>query len=99
MFFRRGAVIARAARLSATAFCLMVGVVTCVNLRAAPDDANRKLPGVVVTRPDGDGGSVPLDMRPMLASDSAYFLAHPLMVPVEGVQPSQLTDTFHAARS
>jgi murein DD-endopeptidase MepM/ murein hydrolase activator NlpD len=38
-------------------------------------------------------------MRPMLASDSAYFRAHPLMVPVEGVSPSALTDTFHEARS
>jgi peptidoglycan LD-endopeptidase LytH len=38
-------------------------------------------------------------MRPMLASDSAYFLAHPLMIPVEGVKPSELTDTFHEPRS
>jgi murein DD-endopeptidase MepM/ murein hydrolase activator NlpD len=38
-------------------------------------------------------------MIPMLASDSAYFREHPLMVPVEGIQPSQLTDTFHEARS
>jgi murein DD-endopeptidase MepM/ murein hydrolase activator NlpD len=38
-------------------------------------------------------------MRPLLGSDSAYFLEHPFMVPVEGVNPSQLTDTFHAARS
>jgi len=42
---------------------------------------------------------VRLDLRPMLASDSAYFLAHPLMVPVEGVRPSELRDTFHEARS
>jgi len=55
------------------------------------------MPPVVVTRPDGDG--LPLDMRPMLASDSAYFRAHPLMVPVEGVMPRELTDTFHEARS
>ena len=35
----------------------------------------------------------------MLGSDSAYFRAYPLMVPVEGVQPRDLRDTFHAARS
>ena len=56
------------------------------------------MPPVVVTRPDGDG-NLPLDMRPMLASDSAYFRAHPLMVPVEGVEPRELTDTYHQARS
>lgn len=54
---------------------------------------------MVVTKPDGDGASVRLDMRPMLPSDSAYFRAHPLMVPVEGAEPSELTDTYHAARS
>lgn len=35
----------------------------------------------------------------MLGSDSAYFKAYPLMVPVEGIEPRQLRDTFHAARS
>jgi murein DD-endopeptidase MepM/ murein hydrolase activator NlpD len=34
----------------------------------------------------------------MLGSDSAYFRAYPLMVPVEGVQPRDLRDTFHATR-
>jgi murein DD-endopeptidase MepM/ murein hydrolase activator NlpD len=98
VFFRRSGIIARALRLSATIFCVMVGVVTCVNLRAAPDDSKR-LPGVVVTQPDGDVGPVRPDLRPMLASDSAYFREHPLMVPVEGISPSELTDTYHAARS
>jgi murein DD-endopeptidase MepM/ murein hydrolase activator NlpD len=78
--------------------CVMVGVVTCVNVRAAPDDS-RRLPGVVVTQPDGEAGTVRPDMRPLFGSDSSYFLGHPFMVPVEGVNPSQLTDTFHAARS
>ncbi len=54
------------------------------------------MPPVLVTKPDGD---VRLDMRPMLASDSAYFRDHPLMVPVEGVSPSALTDTYHQTRS
>jgi murein DD-endopeptidase MepM/ murein hydrolase activator NlpD len=35
----------------------------------------------------------------MLGSDSAYFRAHPLMVPVEGVEPRSLKDTFHEGRS
>lgn len=38
-------------------------------------------------------------MRPMLGSDSAYFRDHPLMVPVEGVLPSALRDTYHEGRS
>ena len=51
---------------------------------------------MVVTRPAGD---VRVDMAPLLASDSAYFQQHPLMVPVEGILPASLTDTFHEARS
>jgi peptidoglycan LD-endopeptidase LytH len=39
------------------------------------------------------------DMRPMSAADSGYFRMHPLMVPVEGVSPSALRDTYHEARS
>ncbi len=35
----------------------------------------------------------------MLGADSAYFRAYPLMVPVEGVEPRSLRDTFHEARS
>ena len=35
----------------------------------------------------------------MLPADSAYFRAHPLMIPVEGVNPAELTDTYHQARS
>ena len=35
----------------------------------------------------------------MLGSDSAYFRGHPLMVPVEGVSPSELRDTYHEGRS
>jgi len=54
------------------------------------------MPPVVVNRPE-DG--TPLDMRPMLPADSAYFREHPLMVPVEGVQPGALRDTYHEARS
>ncbi len=91
--------VARSARVAATLFCLVIGATTCVNLRAPSEATAKKMPPVLVTRPDGDVGSVRPDMRPMLPSDSAYFRAHPLMVPVEGVQPSELTDTYHAARS
>ena len=35
----------------------------------------------------------------MSAADSAYFRMHPLMVPVEGVPPAALRDTYHEARS
>ena len=54
------------------------------------------MPPVVVTKPDD---SMPVDMRPMLPADSAYFQSHPLMVPVEGVVPAALTDTYHEGRS
>src|SRR3954463_5529082 len=91
--------VARVLRRGATRFCMVVAVATCVNLRASTDENTPRLPPVVVSRPGDSNSSVPLDMRPMLASDSAYFRAHPLMVPVEGVMPSQLTDTFHEARS
>lgn len=35
----------------------------------------------------------------MLGSDSAYFRARPLMVPVEGVEPRSLRNTYHEARN
>ena len=76
-------------------FCALAAA-TCVNFHTPTEATSKRMPPVVVTRPD-DG--LPLDMRPMLASDSAYFRAHPLMVPVEGVMPRELTDTFHEARS
>jgi murein DD-endopeptidase MepM/ murein hydrolase activator NlpD len=84
-------------RACATLFCAVIGATTCVNLRA-PIDA-KKMPPVVVSEPDGNIGAMRPDMRPMLPADSAYFRGHPLMVPVEGVTPSELTDTFHEARS
>jgi murein DD-endopeptidase MepM/ murein hydrolase activator NlpD len=77
-------------------FCALLGAGACVKLRAPNEATTTRMPPVVVTRPDGD---VRPDLRPMLASDSAYFRAHPLMVPVEGVSPSSLTDTYHEARS
>ena len=95
-FCERGAGVARAARLCATLFCAVVGATTCVNLHASDGTSAKRMPPVVVSRPEDP---VPLDMRPMLASDSAYFRAHPLMVPVEGVEPRELTDTYHQARS
>ncbi|HEY3133910.1 MAG TPA: M23 family metallopeptidase [Gemmatimonadaceae bacterium] len=97
-FCERCASVARISRLCATLFCGVVGTATCVNLREPHDATTRRMPPAVVTRPDGDG-NLPLDMRPMLASDSAYFRAHPLMVPVEGVEPRELTDTYHQSRS
>ena len=57
------------------------------------------MPPVVVTRAGDDGTVGRAGTRPMLASDSAYFREHPLMVPVEGIEPRELTDTYHQARS
>jgi murein DD-endopeptidase MepM/ murein hydrolase activator NlpD len=82
----------------AAVLCAAVIVAGCVNLHASGEETSRRLPPVVVSRSD-DAAPVPLDMRPMLAADSAYFRSHPLMVPVEGIDPSELTDTYHAARS
>ena len=77
----------------------VVTVADCVNLRAPSDEgAKRRLPPTVVTAPS-DNTAVRPDMRPMLPADSAYFTMHPLMVPVEGVSPNELRDTFHEARS
>lgn len=90
---------ARISRLSATLFCAVIGATTCVNIRAPSDAGPTRVPPVIVRGHDADGGPVPLDMRPMLSSDSSYFRAHPLMVPVEGIAPGQLTDTYHQARS
>jgi murein DD-endopeptidase MepM/ murein hydrolase activator NlpD len=97
-FVTRCGIAVRVLRRAATRFCIIVAVATCVNLRASADENTTRLPPVLVTRP-GDVDPTRPDMRPMLASDSAYFRDHPLMVPVDGVMPSQLTDTYHQARS
>ena len=57
------------------------------------------MPPVIVTKPGENAIPIRPDMRPMLGSDSAYFRAHPLMVPVEGIEPRELTDTYHQGRS
>ena len=97
-FAARSLSVARVARICATLFCAVIGATMCVNLRAPEDAPPRKMPPVVVSKAGGDA-PVRLDMRPMLGTDSAYFRSHPLMVPVEGVLPSSLTDTFHEGRS
>ena len=96
-FCERCSSAARISRVCATLFCAVIGVTTCVNIRAPTDATTKRMPPVLVTRPDGDGA--PLGLRPMLASDSAYFRVHPLMVPVEGIEPRDLTDTYHQGRS
>jgi peptidoglycan LD-endopeptidase LytH len=82
----------------------------CVNLRAPSDKTEARLPAVIVTTPEGRASagartgarSTParvLINPVMLGSDSAYFRAYPLMVPVEGVEQRNLRDTFHEQRS
>jgi peptidoglycan LD-endopeptidase LytH len=95
-FYMRSNSVARISRICATLFCAVIGATMCVNVRAPGDAPTRRMPPVVVNDAEAP---VRRDMIPMLGSDSAYFKAHPLMVPVEGVQPSSLTDTFHEARS
>ncbi len=83
----------------AIAACWLVTGLACVNLRAPKDANESRLPPVIVTTPEGRSAPTRPELRPMLGSDSAYFRAYPLMVPVEGVDPRDLRDTFHAARS
>jgi murein DD-endopeptidase MepM/ murein hydrolase activator NlpD len=96
LFNERGIRRAQTSRLCATLCCALAALVACVNFHAPAESTSVRMPPVVVTRPDDP---TPLDMRPMLASDSAYFRSHPLMVPVDGVSPDRLTDTYHEARS
>jgi len=98
-FCERLSSVARISRASATLFCAVIAASTCVNLRAPTDAGTRKMPPVIVTKPGENATPIRPDMRPMLGSDSAYFLAHPLMVPVEGIEPRELTDTYHQGRS
>jgi len=78
--------------------CGVLGT-ACVNLRAPTDSSETRLPPVVVTTPEGRSAPVRPELRPMLGADSAYFRAYPLMVPVEGVEPRSVKDTFHQPRS
>lgn len=84
-----------------TRLALLVGCLSgagCVNIRP-PNDAEAKLPAVVVTTPEGRRAPVRPEIKPMAGSDSAYFRAYPLMVPVEGIEPRSLRDTFNEVRS
>lgn len=88
--------IVRVSVVSGVLFGGVVGVATCVKFHPPYKETETRVPPMVVTRPAGDNRT---GLSPVLASDSVYFQQHPLMVPVEGVQPSSLTDTFHEARS
>jgi murein DD-endopeptidase MepM/ murein hydrolase activator NlpD len=96
--FERTWRILRVSVVAGVVFCGLVGVATCVKFHPPykGETPTTRVPPMVVTRPAGD---VRGDMQPLLASDSAYFRQYPLMVPVEGISPSSLTDTFHEARS
>lgn len=42
---------------------------------------------------------IPATLPPRISpADSEYFVEHPLMVPVEGISPNQLRDTFYEGR-
>ena len=84
---------------TAVTVCCVVTSAACVNLRTPTGATETRLPAVIVTTPEGRSAPVRPEIRPMLGSDSAYFRAYPLMVPVEGIEPRSLRDTFHEARS
>lgn len=88
----------RVARTAVTVCCVATSA-ACVNLRTPTGATETRLPAVIVTTPEGRAAPVRPEIRPMLGSDSAYFRAYPLMVPVEGIEPRSLRDTFHEARS
>lgn len=87
-----------------------VAAIGCVNLRTPTDSAEARLPAVIVTTPEGRAAPArgatqvtspnpAVPVRPvMLGIDSAYFRAYPLMVPVEGIEPRSLRDTFNEQR-
>jgi murein DD-endopeptidase MepM/ murein hydrolase activator NlpD len=77
-----------------------MGAAACVSFRA-PEP-----PAPVVVSP-GDSSAVitpgkvldPATLPPRFAPpDSEYFADHPLMVPVEGISPDKLRDTFYEGR-
>ncbi|MEO7823557.1 MAG: M23 family metallopeptidase, partial [Gemmatimonadaceae bacterium] len=95
----------RTVRLAGSVLLLgCAGTTACVNLRTPTDSTEARLPAVVVTTPEGRSapGGRPAAVTPvrpvMLGADSAYFRAYPLMVPVEGIEPRSLRDTFHEQR-
>ena len=50
-------------------------------------------------RPKGAGpSSVNAPVEPLTEEDIVYFDVHPMMVPVDGVEPRSLRDTFHEPR-
>ena len=77
-----------AARRSAIVFALFAVTGCAATLRPLSP-----LPGPV-TGSEGGTSSVAAD-----ASDMAYFDSNPLMVPVEGVAPGGVSDSFNEARS
>src|SRR5687768_2381561 len=98
-------------RRSGSVVLASTAAIACVNLRAPTDKAEARLPPVIVTTPEGraatNARTTPARATParvlvpavMLGSDSAYFRAYPLMVPVEGIEQRSLRDTFHEQRS
>ena len=75
------------ARRDALVIALVVTTGCAASLRPLPP-----LPGPV-SAPLGGTASVPVD-----ATDVAYFDANPLMVPVEGVPPDRVPDSFNEPR-
>jgi peptidoglycan LD-endopeptidase LytH len=61
-----------------------------VPVPSGPDSTTVVTPGRVL-----DPATLPARWAP---ADSEYFAAHPLMVPVEGIDPQQLHDNFYEAR-
>lgn len=85
----------------ATFFCVAMSTAACVNVRAFGDAPSHRMPPVVVSRPESSVVVArPPSARPGISrSDAEFFSAHPLMVPVEGVMPASLRNTFNEVRN
>ena len=81
-------------RLSPPAFLLAALLAACVRAPAAPPSP---VP-VPVEAPAGSPEPVPV-AEPAPDDDESYLRARALMVPVEGVSPDRIPDTFDAPRA
>ncbi|HUQ48143.1 MAG TPA: M23 family metallopeptidase [Gemmatimonadaceae bacterium] len=82
--------IALALALTLSTACAIRQPATAPGPAAAPD----RTP----TQTSESARAVPVPFEPITEEDFAYFDVHPMMVPVAGVDPRTLRDTFHERR-
>jgi murein DD-endopeptidase MepM/ murein hydrolase activator NlpD len=70
----------------------------CTIQQPVTEPAPDRTPGEPTTAPARKPIPPQPQMEPLTEEDIAYFDVHPMMVPVDGVEPRALRDTFHEAR-